>query len=32
MMLGHVRLIYALHKSNMHRWATQYFWGLSTPK
>lgn len=27
MMLGRVRLTYALHKSNMHRWATQYFWG-----
>ncbi|WP_155500070.1 hypothetical protein [Comamonas testosteroni] len=26
MMLGRVRLTYALTKSNMHRWAIQYFW------
>ena len=26
MMLGRVRLTYALTKSNMHRWAVQYFW------
>lgn len=26
MMLGRVRLTYAPTKSNMHRWAIQYFW------
>lgn len=26
MMQGRVRLTYALTKSNMHRWAIQYFW------
>lgn len=26
MMLGRVRLTYTLAKSNMHRWAIQYFW------